>query len=153
MAHEMVILVDATTGTLLIEGPDRLPQQICDRLAGRLGRTRTIGCAAPVDVRVPVPASAAELASPGCIRVAGCWHGSLPCPNDIEKREHLPRFQEQHGHVLERRILGTEMLPADRDDEIADAVGAPDGRIVAMGGTLGQVPAATARDEPAMGGD
>lgn len=77
----------------------------------------------------------------------------LPCPNYIEKREHLPLFQEQHSHLLELRILGTGMLPADRNDEIASAVEALDGRIVAMGGTPGQVPAATPRDEPAMDGD
>jgi integrase len=77
----------------------------------------------------------------------------LPCPNYIEKREHLPLFQEQRSHLLKLRILGTEMLPADRNAEIAGAVEALDGRIVAMGGRPGPGPAAPPRDEPAMGGD
>ena len=149
----MSIAIDTTTGALLIEGPDRLPRELHDAIEGLAGPAQLIACAAPTEMRTLTPASGDELADAICVRIAGLWHGSLPCPNDIEKRERRPRFQEQRSHLLELRILGTEMLPADCNDEIASAVEALDERIVAMGGTLGPVPAATPRDEPAMGGD
>lgn len=77
MARELLILVDATTGTLLVEGPDSVPRDIGDALEGLLGPSRTIACAAPADVRLPESASANELASASCVRIAGFWHGSL----------------------------------------------------------------------------
>ncbi|MFN8632917.1 MAG: 4Fe-4S single cluster domain-containing protein [Chloroflexota bacterium] len=77
MARELLILVDATTGDLLVEGPDRLPRHLTDALEGLLGPSQTIACAAPADVRLPEPASASELVSTDCVRIAGLWHGSL----------------------------------------------------------------------------
>jgi hypothetical protein len=65
----------------------------------------------------------------------------LPCPNYIEKREQLPLFHEQRRNLIELRMLGDRSLAADRNEEIAGAVEALDRRIVAMGGTPGQVPA------------
>jgi hypothetical protein len=153
MAAEISVTIDATTGSLLVEGPDHLPRELRDAIEGLMGPARTIGCAASIDMRTLMPASDEEAARGNGVRVASYWCDSLPCPNYIEKREHLPLFQEQRSHLLELRILGTEMLPAKRNDEIASAVEALDGRIVAIGGTPGQVPAATQRDEPAMGGD
>lgn len=153
MAAEVSVTLDATTGSLLIEGPDHFPGELRDSIEALMGPAQTIACAAPIHIRTLMPASDEEAARGNCVRVAGYWHDSLPCPNYIEKREHLPLFQEQRSHLLELRILGTEMLPADRKVEIASAVEALDGRIVAMGGTPSQVPAATPRDDPAIGGD
>jgi anaerobic ribonucleoside-triphosphate reductase activating protein len=77
MARDLLILVDATTGDLLVEGPDRLPREILEALGALLGPAQTIGCAVPVDLGVPEPAAATELTSAHCVRVAGFWHGSL----------------------------------------------------------------------------
>src|SRR6266542_2871809 len=77
----------------------------------------------------------------------------LPCPNYIVKREQLPLFQEQRRNLIELRMLGDDTLPVDRKDEIAGAVEALDGRIVAMGGTLDQMPSASPRDERTTAGD
>ena len=77
MARELLILVDTTTGDLLVEGPDRLSRDIGDALESLLGPSRTIACAAPADVRLPEPASADVLTSSDCVRIAGFWHGSL----------------------------------------------------------------------------
>lgn len=77
MVRELLILVDTTTGDLLVEGPDRLPRHLSDALEGLLGPSQTIACAAPADVRFPEPGSGTELADSSCVRVAAFWHGSL----------------------------------------------------------------------------
>ena len=56
----------------------------------------------------------------------------LPCPNYIEKREHLPLFEKQRSNLIELRMLGDEVLPGPRKDEIGGAIRALDQRIDAM---------------------
>jgi integrase len=59
----------------------------------------------------------------------------LPCVNFIEKREQLPLLQEQRSNLIELRMLGDEVLPADRQEEIKSAVQALDDRIEGRGVT------------------
>ena len=56
----------------------------------------------------------------------------LPCPNYIDKREHLPVFEKQRSNLIELRMLGDGVLPSARKDEIGAAVKALDQRIDAM---------------------
>jgi len=77
----------------------------------------------------------------------------LAVPNFIEKREQLPVFLEQRQNLIELRMLGNELLPTDRKDEIAGAVKALDQRIIAIDGTLGSVPSSPLRHELDIDGD
>jgi hypothetical protein len=56
----------------------------------------------------------------------------LPCVNFIEKREHLPIFNEQRNNLIALQMLGDGVLPIERKNEIDDAVRALDRRIVAL---------------------
>jgi hypothetical protein len=53
----------------------------------------------------------------------------LPCPNCIEKREQLPVFEQQLSNLLELRMLGDEVPPAARRDELDGAIPALDRRM------------------------
>src|SRR5262249_50873992 len=79
---------------------------------------------------------------PGDTRLA-----CLPCPNFIESKERFPLYREQRSNLIELRMLGEEVLPADRKDEIAGAVEALDRRLVALGGLPGRAPDAFPGDE------
>lgn len=57
----------------------------------------------------------------------------VPCVNFIEKPEQLPLLQEQRSNLIELRMLGDEVLPADRQEEIKSAVKALDDRIEGRG--------------------
>jgi hypothetical protein len=61
----------------------------------------------------------------------------LPCVNFIEKREHLPLFNELRNNLIELQMLGDGVLPIERKNEIDDAVRALDRRIVALAGPQG----------------
>jgi len=61
----------------------------------------------------------------------------LPCVNFIEKREHLPLFNEQRNNLIELQMLSDGILPTERKNEIDDAVRALDRRIVAFDGSQG----------------
>jgi len=56
----------------------------------------------------------------------------LPWVNFIEKSEQLPILREQRNNLIELRMLGDEMLPADRRDETETAGAALDHRIAAI---------------------
>lgn len=71
MAAEISVTIDATTGYLLVEGPDHLPRELRDAIEGLMGPAQTIGCAAPIDMRTLMPASDEEAARRNYIRVAG----------------------------------------------------------------------------------
>jgi anaerobic ribonucleoside-triphosphate reductase activating protein len=77
MAEDLKLLMDSATGTLLVEGADRLSPQIRDVLDFLLGPSQVVGCAAPTDMRTLMPASDDELARLDCVRIAGFWHDSL----------------------------------------------------------------------------
>jgi integrase len=75
----------------------------------------------------------------------------LPCPHFIEKREQLPLLREQRSNLLELRMLGAEVLPADRRDELAAAAETLDRRIVALEDAPSTRPDAAFGDQAAMG--
>ena len=77
MAGEVALTVDGATGTLLVEGPDRLPHGLREVLERLVGPARAIACAAPPEVHRLTPASPEEVVRDPCVRVAGYWHGSL----------------------------------------------------------------------------
>lgn len=77
MAGELIVTLDVTTGTLLVEGPDHLSRELRDALESLAGPARTIACAAPIEVETLTPASPEELTGRDCVRIAGYWHGSL----------------------------------------------------------------------------
>jgi hypothetical protein len=57
----------------------------------------------------------------------------LPCPHFIATKGHLPLYRRQRENLIELRMLGETLLPADRKEEIDDAVSALDQRITEVG--------------------
>jgi anaerobic ribonucleoside-triphosphate reductase activating protein len=77
--RELHVLLDALTGRVLVEGPDRLPSALRLVLVAALGPGDEVACAAPgpgTRLTLP-PASLEERAARPCVRLAGYWHGSL----------------------------------------------------------------------------
>jgi anaerobic ribonucleoside-triphosphate reductase activating protein len=74
---ELTVLLDAVTGTALVEAPDRLPQELRDQLAEFMGPGAEIGCARPVGVLPPPQAPDQELIGAACVRISGYYHHSL----------------------------------------------------------------------------
>lgn len=71
------LTIDARTGRLLIENPERLPEAFRAALEEQLWKGVSIACAAP-DRVLPVPAARSDqLAAGACVRLAGYWHDSL----------------------------------------------------------------------------
>jgi hypothetical protein len=56
------------------------------------------------------------------------------CPNFIPDRERLPVLEQQRANLIELRGLGQRALPQARQAELAQAVGALDRHIAALGG-------------------
>ena len=76
---EVTILLDTTTGAVLVEAPRALPAHLRGLLAERLGPETEVGCARPAAI-VPPPRSpegAAEEEAFPSLRVAGYYHNSL----------------------------------------------------------------------------
>ncbi len=71
------ITLDNTTGSVLVEHPERLPQRLRQNLEGLLGSGGDMGCARPTTLLRVRPATNEELAAERCLRVAGCYHNSL----------------------------------------------------------------------------
>ena len=57
----------------------------------------------------------------------------LPCPHFIATAEHLPLDGRQRDRLIELRLIGEQLLPQDRQRELAEAVEALDHRIMALG--------------------
>jgi anaerobic ribonucleoside-triphosphate reductase activating protein len=74
---ELTVLLDAVTGTVLVEAPDRLPQELRDRLADVLGPGAVLGCARPAVVLPPPEAPDQDLTGAACVRASGYYHHSL----------------------------------------------------------------------------
>ena len=77
--REFHVLLDAHTGRVLVEGPDRLPPTLRLALEGALGPGHEVACAVPdpaAYLTLP-PATPAERATQPCVRLGGYWHGSL----------------------------------------------------------------------------
>jgi anaerobic ribonucleoside-triphosphate reductase activating protein len=74
---ELTITLDAATGAVLLEAPDRVPRRIRDELAHLLGSGEEIGCARPAAILPPPRAPACERSASPCLRVAGYYHNSL----------------------------------------------------------------------------
>jgi anaerobic ribonucleoside-triphosphate reductase activating protein len=77
MSDDLLLLIDAATGSLLVGGPDCLSNQLRDVLDNLVGPSQTIGCAAPLNIQTLSPASVDEIARTDCVRIAGFWHDSL----------------------------------------------------------------------------
>jgi integrase len=58
----------------------------------------------------------------------------LPCPHFIATKENLPLYARQRDNLIELRMLGKESLPADRKQELTEAVDALDRRVAEMEG-------------------
>lgn len=58
----------------------------------------------------------------------------LPCPQFVPTPEHLPLYGSQREHLIELRMLGGSRLPADRRQEVDEAVAALDRHVAALGG-------------------
>ncbi|MGD9892257.1 MAG: 4Fe-4S single cluster domain-containing protein [Hyphomicrobiales bacterium] len=74
---ELTFLLDAATGGLLVERPDRGPSELRNNLEHLLGSGQAIACAAPRTMLTLPSAQAEEAAGGPCVRLAGYWHGSL----------------------------------------------------------------------------
>lgn len=68
----------------------------------------------------------------------------LPCPQFLPTRDNLPLYGRQRENLVELRMLGDGRLPADRHQEIDDALVALDQRIADVGGP----PASAAAPSP-----
>src|SRR5437867_2293630 len=76
---EVTILLDTTTGAVLVEAPDALPTRLRGLLADRLGPETEVGCARPAAILPPPrsPEGAVEERASLSLRVAGYYHNSL----------------------------------------------------------------------------
>jgi anaerobic ribonucleoside-triphosphate reductase activating protein len=74
---ELNITVDALTGAVLVEEPDRLATAVLDSLAALLGPGAEMGCARPLALLAPPAVPEWEAAKSPCVRVAGYVHDSL----------------------------------------------------------------------------
>ena len=74
---ELTIILDPTTGGLLIEEPALSYPAVRAELQDCLGTGQCVACAAPPAVLTLPPASSEEIAAEPCVRVAGYWHDSL----------------------------------------------------------------------------
>lgn len=114
MAAELSVTIDATTGSLLVEGPDHLPRELRGAIEDLMGPAQTIACAAPIHMRTLMPASDEELARGNCIRVAGYWHDSLiegPGRRTVVKLQGCP-FR-CHGFIYSLASAATGTMDTD----------------------------------------
>jgi hypothetical protein len=69
----------------------------------------------------------------------------LPCPHFVATEESLPVYGRQRANLVALRLLGENALPAERKQEIDEAVVALDHRIADVserpGSTAGPAPA------------
>ncbi len=65
------------TGSVLVEHPERLPQEVREKLEHLLGPGEDMGCARPTALLQLPPATHAEVASQPCVRAAGYYHNAL----------------------------------------------------------------------------
>jgi anaerobic ribonucleoside-triphosphate reductase activating protein len=71
------LLLDARTGRVLVEGPDRVPPAVLGQLEAVLGPPHVLGCARPLALLPPPSAAPHEVAGQPTVRVAGYYHDSL----------------------------------------------------------------------------
>jgi len=74
---ELIVTIDALTGTVLIEDHDDLPQRLRDSLAAFLGPGTEFGCARPLVVLPPPEAPERDGLGVIYLRVSGYYHNSL----------------------------------------------------------------------------
>jgi len=74
---ELTIILDPTTGGLLIEEPALSYPAVRAELDDLLGPRQSVACAAPPTVLTLPSATAAEAAAGPCVRLAGYWHDSV----------------------------------------------------------------------------
>jgi anaerobic ribonucleoside-triphosphate reductase activating protein len=74
---DLNITFDNTTGSVLIEHPERLPQALREGLEHLLGPGQDLGCARPTALLQLPPATDAGVAGQPRVRAAGYYHNSL----------------------------------------------------------------------------
>lgn len=74
---EISILLDAETGTMVVEDRQQSSARLLAELTKLLGAGDGLVCARPLKILSPPKASDSELASQPCIRVWGYYHNSL----------------------------------------------------------------------------
>ena len=74
---ELTITVDAATGVVLLEAPDRVPQRVRADLTRLLGPGEESGCARPLRLLPPPLVEDKDVAAHLCVRTAGYAHNSL----------------------------------------------------------------------------
>jgi anaerobic ribonucleoside-triphosphate reductase activating protein len=74
---QLNITFDNETGSVLVEHPERLPQEVHDRFEHLLGPGEDVGCARPIAALPLPPATNDDLAVQPCVRVVGYYHNSL----------------------------------------------------------------------------
>lgn len=74
---EILLLVDAASGALLVEDTNHVSPGAREALTGLLGPAQPIACAAPRQALTLPPATPGEVAAEPCVRLAGYWHDSL----------------------------------------------------------------------------
>jgi len=73
---ELTLLIDETDGTMLLER-SQLPAAALAEMTALAGEGKECGCARPLEVIPPPPASKEEQATNTCVRIAGYYHNSL----------------------------------------------------------------------------
>jgi anaerobic ribonucleoside-triphosphate reductase activating protein len=74
---QLSITFDTATGSLLVEHPERLPQELRERFEHLLGPGEDVGCARPITSLRLLPTTNEELAVQPCVRAVGYYHNSL----------------------------------------------------------------------------
>jgi anaerobic ribonucleoside-triphosphate reductase activating protein len=74
---ELVLTLDAATGVVLLEAPDRVPRRIRDELTHLLGPAAEVGCARPLRLLPPPLARDEDMGAQLCVRTSGYVHNSL----------------------------------------------------------------------------
>ncbi|MGI8424151.1 MAG: 4Fe-4S single cluster domain-containing protein [Chloroflexota bacterium] len=74
---ELLLLVDLSTGALLLESPDHAPAELLADLEALAGAGAAVGCATPRSLLLP-RVSTANATTPGpTVRITGYYHGSV----------------------------------------------------------------------------
>lgn len=73
----LTVLVDAITGSVLVEAPDRLPAPVREWLAESLGPGAEVGCPRPLRVLPPPVVAEQDPDAATSVRVSGYYHQSL----------------------------------------------------------------------------
>lgn len=74
---ELTVTLDAATGAVLLEAPDRVPRRIRGALSELLGPGEAVGCARPLRLLPPPVVRDDDVGPHPCVHTAGYVHNSL----------------------------------------------------------------------------